>query len=126
MANLIEEFEAQQVKTLMEGKSFPKFDAGDTLRVQMRISEAGETERTQAYEGLCIGRSGGGLHANFTVRKISYGAGVERMFQLYSPRVVSIDVVKRGKVRRAKLYYMRALRGKATRLAEKIEKSNKE
>jgi len=103
---------------LSANKDIPDFGPGDTVLVNVKVIE-GDKSRVQAYEGVCIGRSGGGLHENFTVRKISYGEGVERVFPLYSPLVDSIKVVRRGKVRRAKLYYLRGLRGKAARIAEK-------
>ena len=125
MVNLIKEFEASQLSTLKEGRNFPAFRVGDTVKVYVKISDESESERTQAYEGLCIAKSKGGLNANFTVRKISYGEGVERTFQLYSPRLVSIEVIKKGKVRRAKLYYMRGLRGKAARLETLVDKNSK-
>lgn len=125
MVNLIKEFETSQLSTLKEGRNFPSFRVGDTVKVYVKISDESENERTQAYEGLCIAKSKGGLNANFTVRKISYGEGVERTFQLYSPRLVSIDVIKKGKVRRAKLYYMRELRGKAARLETLVDKHSK-
>ena len=101
---------------LLAGKKIPEFGPGYTVRVNVRIKE-GERERVQAYEGVCIGRSGGGLQENFTVRKISFGEGVERVFPLFSPTVDSIDVVRRGKVRRAKLYYLRDRRGKSARIS---------
>ena len=115
--NLLKEIEKEQMAKLAAGKDIPDFQPGDTLIVNVKIVE-GERTRVQAYEGVCIGRSGGGLNENFTVRKISYGEGVERVFPLYSPMVDSIKVVRRGKVRRAKLYYLRGLRGKAARLRE--------
>lgn len=118
--NIIEELEAEQKAALEETKTIPEFGPGDTLKVNVKVTE-GTRERLQAFEGVCIGRSGGGINENFTVRKISYGEGVERVFQLYSPLVDSIDVVRRGKVRRAKLYYLRGLRGKAARIAEKVD-----
>src|SRR3954468_24688423 len=118
--NIIAELEAEESARLNPSKKIPDFAPGDTLRVNVRIKE-GERERVQAYEGVCIGRSGGGLHENFTVRKISFGEGVERVFPLYSPMLDSIKVVRRGKVRRAKLYYLRGLRGKAARITEKTE-----
>lgn len=118
--NIIEQIEQEQQKALEESKKVPEFAPGDTVRVNVRIKE-GERERIQAYEGVCIGRAGQGLNENFTVRKISYGEGVERVFPVYSPLVVSIDVVRRGKVRRAKLYYLRSRRGKSARIAEKQE-----
>lgn len=118
--NIIEELEAEQKAALEETKTIPEFGPGDTLKVNVKVTE-GTRERLQAFEGVCIGRSGGGINENFTVRKISYGVGVERVFQLYSPLVDSIDVIRRGKVRRAKLYYLRGLRGKAARIAEKVD-----
>jgi large subunit ribosomal protein L19 len=115
--NLIAELEAEQIRML--GKEIPDFAAGDTIRVGYKVTE-GTRSRVQAYEGVCIGRNGGaGIGASFTVRKISFGEGVERVFQLHSPNIDSITVVRRGKVRRAKLYYLRDLRGKAARIAEK-------
>jgi large subunit ribosomal protein L19 len=118
MANLLAEFEQKQLVKLTEGKEIPEFKAGDTLKVNVRIVE-GKTERIQVFEGLCISRKNAGINSCFTVRKISHGEGVERLFPLYSPRVDSIEVVRRGVVRRAKLYYMRELRGKAARIEEK-------
>jgi large subunit ribosomal protein L19 len=116
--NLIDTLENEEIARITKGKTVPSFDPGDTVRVNVRIKE-GERERVQAYEGLCIARSGAGLNANFTVRKISFGEGVERVFPLYSPTVDSIEVVRRGKVRRAKLYYLRQRRGKSARIAER-------
>jgi large subunit ribosomal protein L19 len=116
--NLIETLEKEEVARVTTGKTIPSFDPGDTVRVNVKIKE-GDRERVQAYEGVCIARSGAGLNANFTVRKISFGEGVERVFPLYSPTVDSIDVVRRGKVRRAKLYYLRDRRGKSARIAER-------
>ena len=118
--NIIEELEAEQKAALEETKTIPEFGPGDTLKVNVKVTE-GTRERLQAFEGVCIARSGGGINESFTVRKISYGEGVERVFQLYSPLVDSIDVVRRGKVRRAKLYYLRGLRGKAARITEKVD-----
>jgi large subunit ribosomal protein L19 len=103
---------------LSAGKEMPEFGPGDTLLVNVKVVE-GERSRVQAYEGVCIGRSGSGLHENFTVRKISYGEGVERVFPLYSPMIDSVKVVRRGSVRRAKLYYLRGRRGKSARITEK-------
>jgi large subunit ribosomal protein L19 len=117
--NLIKELEQEQITKL--GKTIPAFEPGDTLSVAVKVVE-GERTRIQAYEGVCIGRSGSGLNENFTVRKISYGEGVERVFPLYSPLVDSIKVVRRGKVRRAKLYYLRGLRGKSARIVEKQDR----
>src|SRR5581483_10860457 len=116
--NLIQTLEKEQVAKLSAGKDIPDFQPGDTVLVNVKVVE-GERTRIQAYEGVCIGRAGHGLNANFTVRKISYGEGVERVFPLYSPMVDSIKVVRRGKVRRAKLYYLRGRRGKAARIGEK-------
>jgi large subunit ribosomal protein L19 len=116
--NLIQELEKEQVAKLTTGKTIPDFQPGDTLVVNVKIVE-GDKARVQAYEGVCIGRAGAGLHENFTVRKISYGEGVERVFPLYSPLIDSIKVVRRGKVRRAKLYYLRGLRGKRARIVER-------
>jgi large subunit ribosomal protein L19 len=116
--NLIKQLEQEQMTKLSAGKTIPPFEPGDTVLVNVKVVE-GERTRIQAYEGVCIGRSGAGLNENFTVRKISYGEGVERVFPLYSPLVDSIKVVRRGKVRRAKLYYLRGLRGKSARIVEK-------
>ena len=117
--NLIAELEAEQIKAL--GKDIPEFGPGDTVRVGYKVTE-GTRSRVQAYEGVCIGRSGGaGIGASFTVRKISFGEGVERVFPLHSPNIDSITVVRRGKVRRAKLYYLRERRGKAARITEKTK-----
>lgn len=116
--NIIQTLEHEEARRVLGSKSIPDFDAGDTLRVNVKIKE-GDRERVQAYEGLCIAKSGGGLNASFTVRKISFGEGVERVFPLYSPSVDSIVVVRRGKVRRAKLYYLRDRRGKSARIAER-------
>ena len=118
--NLIQQLEQEQVAKLTAGKDIPDFQPGDTLLVNVKVVE-GEKSRIQAYEGVCIGRAGSGLNENFTVRKISYGEGVERVFPLYSPMIDSIKVVRRGKVRRAKLYYLRGRRGKAARIGEKQE-----
>jgi large subunit ribosomal protein L19 len=115
--NLIQQLEKEQVAKLSAGRDIPDFEPGDTLLVNVKVKE-GERTRVQAYEGVCIGRSGAGLNENFTVRKISYGEGVERVFPLYSPMIDSIKVVRRGKVRRAKLYYLRNLRGKSARITE--------
>jgi large subunit ribosomal protein L19 len=105
-------------------REIPEFGAGDTIKVDVKIVE-GEKERVQAFEGLCIARSGGGINENFTVRKISYGEGVERVFPIFSPKIAGITVLKRGKVRRAKLYYLRDRRGKSARIVEKIQVSKK-
>ena len=118
--NLIQELEKEQLDKLRESKQIPDFAPGDTVRVNVKISE-GTRERVQAYEGVVIGRSGSGINESFTVRKISYGEGVERVFPVYSPTIESISVVKKGKVRRAKLYYLRDRRCKSARIAEKID-----
>ena len=114
--NVIEQLEQEQIAKL--GKTIPAFQPGDTLQVNVRVKE-GDRTRVQAYEGVCIARSGGGLQESFTVRKISYGEGVERVFPLYSPMLDSIKVVRTGRVRRAKLYYLRDRRGKSARIAER-------
>jgi large subunit ribosomal protein L19 len=116
--NLLKQIENEQLAKLSAGKEIPDFQPGDTVIVNVKIIE-GERSRVQAYEGVCIGRAGSGLNENFTVRKISYGEGVERVFPLYSPMIDSIKVVRRGKVRRAKLYYLRGLRGKSARIVER-------
>jgi len=116
--NLIAQLEQEELARVSAGKKIPEFRPGDTLRVNVKIKE-GERERVQAYEGVCIARAGGGLNANFTVRKISFGEGVERVFPLYGPTVESIDVVRRGEVRRSKLYYLRERRGKSARITER-------
>jgi large subunit ribosomal protein L19 len=118
--NVIEELEKNQIAKLTEEREIPDFGPGDTLRIKVKIVE-GQTERIQAYEGVCIARRNRGLNSAFTVRKISYGEGVERVFPLFSPMIVGIEVVRRGDVRRAKLYYLRSLRGKAARIREKRE-----
>ncbi|MGB5093410.1 MAG: 50S ribosomal protein L19 [Parvibaculum sp.] len=117
--NIIEQLDQEQMTALTSGgKVIPDFAPGDTVTVNVKVVE-GTRERLQAYEGVCIGRAGAGINQNFTVRKISYGEGVERVFPLYSPLVDSIKVVRKGRVRRAKLYYLRGLRGKAARIIEK-------
>jgi large subunit ribosomal protein L19 len=116
--NALEKFNQKQVESLTQGKTIPDFRAGDTVRVHVKIIE-GEKERIQLYEGVCIARKNAGLNSAFTVRKISHGEGVERVFPLFSPRVEKIEVVRRGVVRRAKLYYMRELAGKSARIKEK-------
>ncbi len=116
--NIVEKFEQEQIARLSSGKQIPDFAPGDTVKVNVKIVE-GETERVQAFEGVCIARKNRGLNSSFTVRKISYGEGVERTFPLFSPRVESVVLVRRGEVRRAKLYYMRNLSGKAARITEK-------
>ncbi len=120
--NLLKEIENEQVAKLTAGKQIPDFQPGDTLIVNVKIAE-GERTRIQAYEGVCIGRAGSGLNENFTVRKISYGEGVERVFPLYSPMIDSITVVRKGQVRRAKLYYLRGRRGKSARIVERQDHS---
>ena len=116
--NLIGEIEQEEAARLTAGKKIPPFQPGDTVRVNVKIKE-GERERVQAYEGVCIARSGGGLQESFTVRKISFGEGVERIFPVLSPMIESIEVKRRGAVRRAKLYYLRDRRGKSARIAER-------
>ena len=120
--NLIQELEQEEAARLVLNKKIPLFQPGDTVRVNVRIKE-GERERVQAYEGVCIARSGGGLQENFTVRKISFGEGVERVFPVLSPMIESIEVKRRGVVRRAKLYYLRDRRGKSARIAERAMSS---
>src|SRR3954454_13832871 len=116
--NIIQQFEADQIARLTAKRPVPDFAAGDTLRVAVKVIE-GERARTQAFEGVCIARSNKGVNSNFTVRKITYGEGVERVFPLYSPTIAEITVVRRGDVRRAKLYYLRGRRGKSARIAER-------
>ncbi|WP_297370663.1 50S ribosomal protein L19 [Acidocella sp.] len=116
--NIIQTLEAEQIAKLTETKTIPEFGPGDTLRVNVTVKE-GDRSRIQAFEGLCIARSNRGLNSSFTVRKISYGEGVERVFPLYAPVIADIQVVRRGDVRRAKLYYLRGRRGKSARIAEK-------
>ena len=116
--NIIEQLEKEQVAALSKKRKVPEFGPGDTVRVNVKVVE-GERTRVQAYEGVCIGRAGGGVNENFTVRKISYGEGVERVFPVHSPLIDSIEVVRRGRVRRAKLYYLRGRRGKAARIPER-------
>ena len=116
--NLIQQLEAEAIGQLSQGKDIPEFRAGDTLRVGVRVVE-GERTRVQNFEGVCIARSNRGINSNFTVRKMSFGEGVERVFPLYSPNVESITVVRRGVVRRAKLYYLRGRTGKRARIAER-------
>ena len=118
--NTIQEIEQEQVAKLTEKKSIPKFSPGDTIRVNVKVVE-GARERIQAFEGMCIGRKNNGLHSSFTVRKLSYGEGVERVFPVYSPNVESIEVIRRGDVRRAKLYYLRGRQGKRARVAERTD-----
>jgi large subunit ribosomal protein L19 len=118
--NILEQLEKAEIERLVSGKTIPPFQPGDTLQVNVKVVE-GERTRVQAYEGVCISRHGGGMSANFTVRKISYGEGVERVFPLYSPMIESVKVLRRGKVRRAKLYYLRDRRGKSARIAERSD-----
>ena len=116
--NIIQQLEDEERNRLLATRKIPEFQAGDTLRVNVKIKE-GERERVQAYEGVCIARQGGGINESFTVRKISFGEGVERVFPLHSPNIDSIEVKRRGVVRRAKLYYLRDRRGKSARIAER-------
>ena len=120
--NIIEQLEREQIAKL--NRTIPEFRPGDTVTVNVKVKE-GDRTRVQAYEGVCIARSGSGLHESFTVRKISYGEGVERVFPLYSPMIDSIKVVRRGAVRRAKLFYLRDRRGKSARIAERTERTEK-
>ena len=118
--NIIEKIEKEQLEKLSSGKQIPDFNPGDTIKVDVKVVE-GTRERIQAFEGVCIARGGKGINESFTVRKISYGEGVERVFPLFSPKISSITLIRKGKVRRAKLYYLRDRRGKAARIVEKIE-----
>src|SRR2546421_4179561 len=120
--NLLQQLEQEQVDKLAANRPVPEFQPGDTVRVGVKVVE-GERERIQVFEGVCIGRKNAGVNSNFTLRKISYGEGVERVFPLYSPRVTSIEVVRRGVVRRAKLYYLRGRTGKAARITERARDS---
>jgi large subunit ribosomal protein L19 len=120
MPNIIEQLDAEQVARLSANKTIPEFGPGDTVIVNVKVKE-GERTRVQAYEGVVIARNGGGLNESFTVRKISYGEGVERVFPVYGPLIDSIKVVRRGKVRRAKLYYLRDRRGKSARITERTD-----
>jgi large subunit ribosomal protein L19 len=119
--NIIKQLEQEQAAVVAAQRAIPEFAPGDTLKVNVKVTEGTRT-RVQAYEGVCISRAGGGLNENFTVRKISYGEGVERVFPVYSPSIDSIEVVRRGKVRRAKLYYLRGRRGKSARITEKQDR----
>ena len=121
-ATIIKTLEREEIARVREGKKLPDFAPGDTLRVNVKIAE-GDRERIQAFEGLCIARSGAGVNENFTVRKLSFGEGVERVFPLNSPVLESIEVRRKGKVRRAKLYYLRGRRGKSARIVEKQDKA---
>jgi large subunit ribosomal protein L19 len=116
--NIIQQYEAEQIARLIAARAVPEFIPGDTLRVSVKVVE-GDRTRTQAFEGVCIARSNKGLNSNFTVRKISYGEGVERVFPLYAPTIAEIAVVRRGDVRRAKLYYLRGRSGKSARISER-------
>ncbi|PPR25802.1 MAG: 50S ribosomal protein L19 [Alphaproteobacteria bacterium MarineAlpha10_Bin3] len=116
--NIIEQLDKEQLDILVAKRDVPEFQAGDTLRIHVKVTE-GTRERVQIFEGVCIARKNAGINSAFTVRKISYGEGVERIFPLYSPRIDRIEVVRRGVVRRAKLYYLRGLRGKSARIAER-------
>ena len=118
--NTIQEIEQEQIEKLTAEKSIPKFSPGDTLKVNVKVVE-GSRERSQAFEGMCIARKNDGLHSSFTVRKLSYGEGVERVFPIYSPNLESIEVIRRGDVRRAKLYYLRGRQGKRARIAERTD-----
>jgi large subunit ribosomal protein L19 len=121
--NIVDQIGQDAVKASLEQRPVPEFGAGDTLRISVRVVE-GSRERIQAFEGVCIGRKNKGISSSFTVRKISYGEGVERIFPLYSPQVQKIEVLRRGRVRRAKLYYLRGRTGKSARIAEKARTSN--
>ncbi len=131
--NVIENIEKEQIAKLTEGKNIPNFKPGDTLKIHTKVKE-GDRERIQVYEGVCIARKNDGLNSSFTVRKISFGEGVERVFPLYSPNVAKIEVSRIGKIRRAKLYFLRALRGRSARIADDLtaaakareEESNKD
>ena len=119
--NIIEQFEKDQIKSLVKGKKIPQFHPGDTVRVNVKVRE-GTRERIQAFEGVCIRKNNRGLSSSFTVRKISFGEGVERVFPIFSPSIDSISIVRSGQVRRAKLYYLRDLTGKKARIVERIRK----
>ena len=121
--DIIQQLEAEQAAKLASARAIPEFQPGDTVIVSVKVKE-GERTRVQAYEGVCIARSGSGINESFTVRKISYGEGVERVFPVYSPMIEQIKVSRRGKVRRAKLYYLRDRRGKSARIAEKMESAS--
>ena len=123
--NILENIEKEQIEKLMEVKNMPTFKPGDTLRVHTKVKE-GDRERIQVYEGVCIARKNDGLNSSYTVRKISFGEGVERVFPLYSPNVAKIEVSRIGKVRRAKLYFLRALRGRSASIADDLSVSVKD
>ena len=122
--NIVEKISKDQIDKVVESRPVPEFGPGDTLKVHVKVIE-GTRERVQIFEGVCIARKAGSINSNFTVRKISYGEGVERVFPLYSPRIDQIEVGRRGRVRRAKLYYLRGRRGKSARIAEKIQRPSK-
>ena len=122
--NIVEKISKDQIDKVAESRPVPEFGPGDTLKVHVKVIE-GTRERVQIFEGVCIARKADSINSNFTVRKISYGEGVERVFPLYSPRIDQIEVVRRGRVRRAKLYYLRGRRGKSARIAEKIQRPSK-
>ena len=122
--NIVEKISQDQIDKVVEGRPVPEFGPGDTIKVHVKVVE-GTRERVQIFEGVCIARKADSINSNFTVRKISYGEGVERVFPLYSPRIDQIEVVRRGRVRRAKLYYLRGRRGKSARIAEKIQRQSK-
>ena len=123
MNNILENFEKDQMQQLMTGKTYPEFNAGDTLKVHLKVKE-GEKERIQVFEGVCIAKKSAGVNSSFTVRKISYGEGIERVLPYYSPQISKIEVVKQGDVRRSKLYYLRGRSGKSARITEKTSFSN--
>ena len=122
--NIVEKISKDQIDKVVESRPIPEFGPGDTLKVHVKVVE-GTRERVQIFEGVCIARKADSINSNFTVRKISYGEGVERVFPLYSPRIDQIEVGRRGRVRRAKLYYLRGRRGKSARIAEKIQRTSK-
>jgi len=123
MNNILENFEKDHIQQLMSGKTYPKFNAGDTLKVHLKVKE-GEKERIQVFEGVCIARKNAGVNSSFTVRKISYGEGIERVLPYYSPQISRIEIVKKGDVRRSKLYYLRGRSGKSARITEKTSFNN--
>ena len=123
MNNILENFEKDQIQKLLSEKTYPKFNSGDTLKVHLKVKE-GEKERIQVFEGVCIAKKNAGLNSSFTVRKISYGEGIERVLPYYSPQINKIEVVKKGDVRRSKLYYLRSRSGKSARITEKTSFNN--
>ena len=123
MNNILENFEKDHIQQLMSGKTYPKFNAGDTLKVHLKVKE-GEKERIQVFEGVCIAKKNAGVNSSFTVRKISYGEGIERVLPYYSPQISKIEIVKKGEVRRSKLYYLRGRSGKSARITEKTSFNN--